>query len=656
MSFLKKTLSILLACLLTMTSIIFYPIKLVHANPLTAKELTIELDTQLLGQKYVHHGQLEFFDDLQQLLGDEDEVIVETPFDYLFPALPQDPVNLLPADDPTSVIDALKALGDAMVDNEPPTEANSMIPAIYTYWGQFIDHDMTAGTDRDPEAIPDITEFTEPVAPAVVVENLKNIRRAFLELDSVYGNGPQFDPTDETRPVLRLEDGFSDVTPELKGDVQEMQELLVERGFPLASGVDGLFGPETKQAVRDFQASRGLTPDGIVGPITWGALLRPASADFFDPTDLAKFILGENAPAGGEEIPPAADLNRDLPRIGGDDESEKRKPLIGDERNDENTIVAQFHLAVLRFHNAAVEWVRANEPDNAQTVEATYQRAHDLTRWTYQWLVVNDFLKTVALETTVDDILAYGPRLFPAKQFTPLEFSVAAYRFGHSMVRSVYDFNRNFPDTTFDLLFAFTGNGGFFGEATLPKNWIIEWDRFVDKDVAAERGDRSARKIDSHLSEFLLDMRNEANDEQVDGIRALLKQLATRNLLRGYLLSIPTGQSMAQAAGIEPLSAEELMQNSPAALTPFLEQTPAWFYILKEAEVRANGDSLGELGSRIVAETILGLLHVDPDSYLNQTLGRRANQPWEPSYGVTLADGQEIRTIADFLKFAGVLF
>jgi len=665
MSFFKKALGVLLVCLLSIAGTILPPARDARANPLTAEELTIEIDTQVLGRNGFGHGQLESIDELQSLLGEEGDTIVETPFDYLFPALLKDPANLLPADNPSSVIDDLKALGSAMVDDKLTGEDNSIIPPIYTYWGQFIDHDITAGTDRDPEVIPTITDFTEPALPADIVKNLKNVRRAFLELDSVYGNGPQFDPIDETRPLLRIEDGFANVTPELKNDVKELQELLVERGFPLpVGGVDGLFGSETQQAVKYFQASRDLRVDGIVGPITWGALLRPASADFFDPDDLTKFLIGENSPAEGDVIPPAADLKRDLPRVGGDDEKTKRDALIGDRRNDENTIVAQFHTAILRFHNAAVDWIRVNEPDYAQTDESTYQRAHDLTRWTYQWLVANDFLKVIALENVVDEILKGGPQLYPAKRFTPLEFSVAAYRFGHSMVRNTYDFNRNFgeeavqlPEASFELLFQFTGSGGFDGDKpTLPKNWIIEWDRFVSKNAAEERSVRSARKIDPHLSRFLLTMRNEGNDEdQIEEVRTLLKQLAQRNLLRGYLLSIPTGQSMAEAAGVEPLSTDELMQDSPAQLAPFTDRTPAWFYILKEAEVRANGDSLGELGSRIVTETIVGLLKVDPDSYLNQKLGRRANQPWDPSFGVKLGDSREINTISDFLEFAGVL-
>jgi hypothetical protein len=240
------------------------------------------------------------------------------------------------------------------------------------------------------------------------------------------------------------------------------------------------------------------------------------------------------------------------------------------------------------------------------------------------------------------------------------------------MVRAAYDYNRNFTDrrdepealtdATFELLFSFTGKGDLGGRPpgpgpsdTLPFNWIIEWDRFVDKQSAAKRQRRSARKIDTHLAPPLSTMINEGEEAQPP-IKELLKHLAKRNLLRGYFLSIPTGQSLADKLGVEKLTADELKQCNSAdinqALEPFLEKTPAWYYILKESEVRANGDSLGEVGSRIVAETIIGLIKNDPSSYLNQG---EYNGVWDPSKGVKLPNGGEIRVIGDFLKFAGVL-
>lgn len=563
------------------------------------------------------HGSYVKEEKVESLLADTEleAIDVESDFNYLFPKRARDPKSLLPANNPKKVIGELQALGEAMIDAvaDPadPTQDNSIIPPVYTYWGQFIDHDITANTDRTAEVLEtDITkdDFT-PIPANEVIQKLKNLRRPTLDLDSVYGDGPTFDP---------------DFPTEAKG--------------------------------------------------------------FYQAEDPVKFKIGVNADAPSppfRKIPPENDLNRDLPRqgeAGKSDDPKKdtsRLAVIGDSRNDENLIVAQFHLAFLRFHNATVDWVRANEPENATDNQTLFVRAQNLVRWHYQWLVVNDFLKTITVKGTVNEILRKGLKFYKLGNkpiFMPLEFSVAAYRFGHSMVRAAYDFNRNFTDkdtdpqavtdATFNFLFSFTGKGGIGerggpgGNETLPFNWIIEWDRFVSKEDANKRGRRSARKIDTHLTPPLGTLLNAGEDEPqppID-IKALLKHLAKRNLLRGYLLSIPTGQSIAKRLGVQPLTPEELRKGNShemnLALEPFMEKTPAWFYILKEAEVRASGDSLGPVGSIIVAETLIALLVHDSDSYLHQ---HEDDLRWRPSNGVKLPNGAEIRTIGDFLKFAGVM-
>jgi hypothetical protein len=363
----------------------------------------------------------------------------------------------------------------------------------------------------------------------------------------------------------------------------------------------------------------------------------------------------------------------------------KTRAFIGDLRNDENLIVSQFHLSFLRFHNKVVDAIEANpKAFKLQGAPAgkKFRVARRLVRHHYQWLVVNDYLKTVCLPSVVDKVLLGGPKFYkPLKGgelFAPLEYSVAAFRFGHTMVRAGYDHNRNFgkpgnvaPFASFNLLFTFTGNGHvidkdditksvpnpFLGQPTLPFNWIVEWSRFTTKNDPDEG--HYARKIDTRLAPPILNMINEGTGTDIQNdagkpLRQLLRSLSQRNLLRGYLLSLPTGQAVAQAMGVTPLTEAELKQGNTPAVTAalegggFLANTPLWFYILKEAEIRANGNTLGELGSRIVCETQIGIMRNDRKSYLNVPGG------WDPTEGVKLPNGDPIVTIRDFFDFAGL--
>jgi Animal haem peroxidase len=516
-----------------------------------------------------------------------------TPFGYLFDDLRGDyPGAHLPGDAAT-VVASLKALGTAMAEQPgDPEAADSDIPPIYTYWGQFVDHDLTANTDRDDSvAITDLP--LEPLQPEKVVKDLRNLREPRLNLDSVYGNGPTFSGQPDQVPYT---------------------------GDRLA-----------------------------IGTLSSG-------------------------PPGNEVIPGA-----DLPRV-------DRKARIGDARNDENLVVAQLHLAFLKFHNAVLDWFAAN-PDSPVTGTGGFDRARQLVEWHYQWVTVHDFLRTIARPDVVDGLLdgTITPRLglstgTPADEvFMPLEFSVAAYRFGHSMVRGAYDWNANFgfprtgdpsdppptgPSAAFDLLFVFTGNGGFFGAPTLPDNWPAQFERFTGveaRPAGAADGvpPRVARRIDTRLAPPLGNLFNEATAETSLRIRRILRRLAVRNLLRGYRLALPTGQAVARSLGVPPLTRDELITREtpfPPPFVPsavddalvdggFLEDTPLWFYVLKEAEVREQGQRLGQVGSRIVAETILGQLRADPTSFLNQA--------WDPSQGVAVG-ADPVDSIVRFLQFAGM--
>jgi hypothetical protein len=506
------------------------------------------------------------------------------------------PAAHLPVEPAAAVVASLKALGAAMVDQQDDTtDGDSKVAPIYTYWGQFVDHDLTANTDRDDDI--SITDLPfEPLQPEKVVRKLRNLREPRLNLDSVYGNGP----------------AYSDRKDQVPYDGDRLR----------------------------------------IGP------------------------LAEGRPPGQKALEGA-----DLPRS-------QKKAQIGDGRNDENLIVAQLHLAFLKFHNAVIEWF-ADHPDSEVTGDGTFARARQLVEWHYQWVTVHDFLKEIAdpavvnglLDGTITTPLTLDETTAPDQVFMPLEFSVAAYRFGHSMIRAAYDWNENFgspnkppvtpdgpePSATFLQLFQFTGNGNLskLPVTNLPDNWPAQFERLTGAEERPDGTDpavpvRLARKIDTHISPPLANLTNEGitdgEPEVSDRIRRLLKRLAVRNLLRGYRLAIPTGQAVARALGIEPLSRDQLLSipdGDSERFSPvddalidgeFLENTPLWFYVLKEAEVLGQGEHLGPVGSRIVAATIIGQLRADPTSFLNRD--------WDPGKGVTLDGGQPVKDIITFLQFA----
>jgi hypothetical protein len=111
-------------------------------------------------------------------------------------------------------------------------------------------------------------------------------------------------------------------------------------------------------------------------------------------------------------------------------------------------------------------------------------------------------------------------------------------------------------------------------------------------------------------------------------------------LLRHLTFSLPSGQAVAKAMGIELLSTQDLKDLRPLG---FAEATPLWFYILKESELKAKGETLGPVGGRIVAEVFTGILKADPTSYLKQ------DPTWQP----TLGKNGDFK-MADLLKFAKV--
>ncbi|WP_426293349.1 peroxidase family protein [Dyadobacter endophyticus] len=328
------------------------------------------------------------------------------------------------------------------------------------------------------------------------------------------------------------------------------------------------------------------------------------------PLENGMFKIGEVSYA----LPQIAnkDIANDLPRMC----DGSKKAAIGDSRNDENTIIAQLHVAMLKFHNAVM-----------QKRNCGFVEARRIVRQHYQWIVLHDFLKKICDAEIVDEILTKGNKFYKPTAdnfFMPVEFSAAAYRFGHSMVREVYNFNQAHDATNLAQLFRFSGSSGDLGGMpTLQRDWIIEWERFLP---FGRDNYNKARRIDTRLSSALHQLTG-------PGI-GIFQILAKINLLRGYLLSLPTGQAVARAILKEEnvLTEEQILNNATAEERAALAsaglhiKTPLWYYVLAEASIQHGGAHLGKLGSTIVAETIIGLMHLSADSILKE-------EHWEPVLG-----------------------
>jgi hypothetical protein len=270
-----------------------------------------------------------------------------------------------------------------------------------------------------------------------------------------------------------------------------------------------------------------------------------------------------------------------------------------------------------------------------------------MVRWHYQWIVLHDFLPTIVNGKTLGSILPhiekgttidedrprltiFNPRRWGKAVFMPVEFSVGAYRFGHSMIRPSYRLNKNADRIPLRDLFGFR---------PLQEGRAIDWSLFFPAKRQPPNGKNGlqwAYKIDTALVHPLGEVPERVLPEEPKSLRE--QSLAWRDLVRGVQTSLPSGQAVAEAMGENPIPDDELMigpateasarNNRPLVrfsrtfARDFKNNAPLWFYILAEAQrVFKNNRTpirLGPVGGRIVAEVIVGLMDADTDSVLHQ--------------------------------------
>ena len=440
----------------------------------------------------------------------------------------------------------LEDLGLNMLEDPATIEIeNSTIESGYTYFGQFVDHDITLDVDSD-------------IKIAQNARNLINYRTPNLDLDSIYGDGPAVD-------------------------------------------------------------------------------------SFLYDSDGVKLLLSDTIIGGANPAIPI--MHFDLQR------NNNGKAIIADPRNDENLFVAQMHMSIIKFHNVVVDAIRAEQP--ALTPDKLFTEAQKEARRHYQWVLFHDFLAKIIGTQKVADILKNGPSLMPEKKkfFMPVEFAVAAYRFGHSQIRDKYRFNQVFSNSDFFWAFRFTGT-------RVPSDWIINWRSFFNVD--GMQAANMARKIDTRVAFGMGALPGSAP------VGSLFATLSSRNLVRSMALRVGTGKAIARKLGATPLTDEELLKSPFPTPTPeqeslhqrtvailnaenklLLKKPPLWYYVLKEAEVKHQGNQLGEVGGAIVGEVFIRLLVQSRDSFLH-------DPQWRPRFGVVAGNADSFR-IVDLLRFGGTL-
>jgi hypothetical protein len=464
---------------------------------------------------------------------------------------------------------ALMKLGELMTapfdpPKDGPDAEESGIPALYTYLAQFIDHDITF----DPMTT--LIKHSDP-------DGLTDFRTPALDLDNVYGRGPNDQPY--------MYDG---------------------------------------------------------GP---------------------KFLLGEPLNNGAN----------DLPR----NHANPSRALIGDPRNDENSIVSQLQGLMLRFHNRVVD----DHPN------LDFPEIQKLVRFHYQWVVLHDFLPRIVRASVLHHLKTSEGKYEQEKlkffhwrhePFMPVEFSVAAYRLGHSMVRPGYRLNDD--DKTLLPIFPIPPNtlpdipqgiaDGLTGFDKMKKERGIDWARFIDTEIRSFGTETEPPDLPDAATKKRLQFAYRIDTSVVTPLSVLPSAIVSdpppslpqRNLIRSFELGLPSGQEVARAMGVTPMPDDAIIigkaveqpnntgddpdqKGTVAQLIAkgdlpnvFAGKCPLWTYILAEAfshpdkvnipateNKQITTPQLGPVGGRIVAEVFLGMMFGDNDSFLC----RHPN--WEPT-------------------------
>jgi heme peroxidase len=512
---------------------------------------------------------------------------VQAMFGRMFPKLaPFRPDGTTAADEATSLAN-LAELADSML--EPGGGVDTTHGALYTYFGQFVDHDITL--DLQPQPTADFS-FAKNTARSPLLDPDGNVVYDYeskkLNLSQIYGGGPAVSPQLYAADKLHF-----------------------------------------------------LVPANVNGVI-------------------------------------------DLPR------RTDGSAIIVETRDDENQITSQLHTAMLLFHNAVVDTLGLKNFTRAMNTVIRY----------YQYAILHDFMPTLFGQNVVSSLLAGNHRIYdPGPDITrpimPIEFSTAAYRFGHSLVRNAYSINpvispnnQNARNTLFAGVGGATGPAGGTGMPLTPIGDLhggypltldhqIDWRNFSEDLYDATVPGASLQVLKQPGGGDGLHFIGQSMFGQPPGVPAAgtgagmpiggpsgvqpagSNSIQYRDFVRGFFYQLPSGQDVATAYGLTPIPPGQAI---PSSIPGFSTGTPLFLYVLYEAFLNnassattsdfdntgTAGDfqqaQLGPVGARICVDVLLKLLMQDANGVPGS---------WTPEPPIAPVAGQF--RISDLLKFAGVV-
>jgi heme peroxidase len=276
--------------------------------------------------------------------------------------------------------------------------------------------------------------------------------------------------------------------------------------------------------------------------------------------------------------------------------------LVGDPRNDVHLFLSQMAVAFINLHNRLVDRLR----DDGVAELELFEEARRAATWHYQHVILREFLPGLIGAELTAELLDGGSQLYrvDGDPYIPFEFADAAYRYGHAQIRDRYRVNDRFgPCPVFPDLMGF---------GPVAPEHTVDWSQQID--VEGRPPAQRAKQIDTRLPTALIALPTRISGSAPGTDYA---SLANRDLQRGQAVGLASGEAVARRLGVPVVSAADVGLG--------WDETPLWFYILREAAVMHDGNQLGPVAGRIVGEVLVGIVDGDPESF------RAVDPGWSPT-------------------------